>query len=134
MFPLIVVAFPQNLSFSLWLFLHPEAIITECIVIIRKSVLQLECQRKLVYVMNALSHLFPVLEADHFMQDFFESMHRLLNSQKSQGFTSSMPKCTFQRRQHLDSNTYIQVVSICQRQISLDLHQIVVTHRYQPCK
>lgn len=70
-FPLSVVgkhvAFLKSLSSSLWAVPLSQAVITECIVMIRKSVLRLECDRKLVYVMNTLSHLFPVLGADYCM-------------------------------------------------------------------
>lgn len=78
----------------------PQAVISECIVIIRKSVLQLECHRKLAYVMNALQNTlrlsFPELEAVHCMWDFFEGRHRLPNSQNPWKLTSSIRKFRLQ--------------------------------------
>lgn len=53
------------MSSSLWAVPWPDAMNFECIVMIRKSVLKLECNQKLAYVMNTFlrniqSHLFPV--------------------------------------------------------------------------
>lgn len=71
------VVYKCSSSSCLWVVSLFQAVITECIVMIRKSVLQLECHRKVAYVMttlqeNAVSHSFPVLEADPSMWDFFE--------------------------------------------------------------
>lgn len=75
------VAYPVLCPVS-GLFLSLKAVAAECIVMIRKSVLWLECLRKLAYVMNALQkntvkHSFPVLETDHYEWVFFEGRQRL---------------------------------------------------------
>lgn len=49
------------LSSSLWAVPLVIAVITECIVVIRKSVLRLECHRKLAHMMNTEEHSEPLV-------------------------------------------------------------------------
>lgn len=73
-----------------------QTIITERIVMIRKYVVQLECQRKLAYVMNFMHEsplrlTFPGVEAHYCMWDFFDGRHRLPFSQNPGKPSSSNP-------------------------------------------
>lgn len=71
---------------------------------IRKSVVQLECERKLAYVPNTLrrstlSLSFPVMEVG--MWGFFEGGHSLPTSRNHRKFTLPIPKFGFQHRESL---------------------------------